>query len=221
MDASVDTSDKALSDIGLSGSDASRDSHTEPAEATIPTPEQPERIALSEAQRQAIDRLNQQDATVIDAAASAGVHRSTFYRWVDNDPNFRALYTAWLQQLQRAGDGQLIACEAAAVDVIAEAVRDRRDLSAAKFIVKQALARRQWHHRIHEQRERAQERAYERAQTREDRAREQTLRREERARERAQRREKRAREQSQRREDRAREQAQRRAAKQTDMEGRV
>jgi hypothetical protein len=203
MSTSIDPTDKTVSDIGLSASDASRDSQAEPA---IPTPEQ--QVALSEPQRQAIDRLNQQDATVTDAAAFAGVNRSTFYRWVDANPIFRALYTTWLRQHQRAGEGQLFVSEAAAVEVIAEAVRDRRDLSAAKFIVKQVLARKQWHHRVHEQRERAQERAYERTQRREERAREQTLRREERARERAQ-----------RREERAREQAQRRADQRTGLEG--
>jgi hypothetical protein len=200
VNTSHDLQDKALTDIGLSASDASRDSQVEPPAISTSEPSEQE-AALSEPQRQALERLNQPNATVTAAAAVADVHRGTFYRWVDTNPTFRALYTTWLRQQQRAGEGDLFASEAACVEVIAEAVRDRRDLSAAKFIVKQALARRQWHYRVHEQRERAQERAYERTQRREDLAREQTLRREERARERAQRREERAREQAQRRED--------------------
>src|SRR5438552_279121 len=104
MNTSIDPTDKALSDIGLSASDASRDSQVEPAEPVIPTPEPTEQVALSEPQRQALDRLNQHDATVTDAAAFAGVHRGTFYRWVDTNPNFRALYTTWLRQQQRAGE---------------------------------------------------------------------------------------------------------------------
>jgi hypothetical protein len=196
MDTSPDPQDTAVPDLGLAASPASRDVQAEPA---IPTVEQP--ALLSPAQRQAWDRLNQPDATVTDAAAFAGVSRTQFYRWVDTDPTFRALYTAWQQQQQRAGEGLLFAGEAVSVEVIFQAARDRRDLSAAKFIVKQALAHRQWQQRVHEQRERAQERAFERAQRRDDRAREQTLRREERARERAQRRDERAREQAQRRGD--------------------
>jgi hypothetical protein len=197
MSTSTDPQHKSVAEIGLSASPASRDSQAEPA---TPTPE--EQVLLSDSQRHALEWLNQKNATVSDAAEFAGVSRSTFYRWVDSDPNFRALYTAWLRQHARLGDAQIFASEVASVDAICQAVRDRGDLSAAMFIVKQAAARRQWQHRVREQHERTQERAHERALRRDDRAREQTLRREERARERAQRREERAREQAQRREDR-------------------
>jgi hypothetical protein len=197
MSISTDPQHKSLPDIGLSASPASRDSQAEPATLT-PEPQ----VLLSDPQRHALEWLNQKNATVSDAAEFAGVSRSTFYNWVDTDPNFRALYMAWLRQHARVGEAQIFASEVASVDAICQAVRDRGDLSAAMFIVRQAVARRQWQHRAHEQRERAQERAHERALRREDRAREQTLRREERARERAQRREERAREQAQRREDR-------------------
>jgi hypothetical protein len=201
MSTSPDPQHKSLPDIGLSASPASPDS--QPADPSTPTPDESQLLLLSGPQRHALEWLNQKNATVSDAAEFAGVSRSTFYHWVDTDPNFRALYLAWLRQHARVGDAQIFASEAASVDAICQAVRDRGDLPAAMFIVRQAVARRQWQHRLHEQRERAQERAHERALRREDRAREQTLRREERARERAQRREERARDQAQWRADRS------------------
>jgi hypothetical protein len=220
MNTSIDPDPKSSADIGLTASPASRDIQAgtaPPAPTPAPTPDRP--VEFSEPQQQVIEWLNQKDATVSDAVEFAGVSRTTFYNWVDTDPNFRAIYMTWLRQQGRVGDAQIYASEVAAVETICDAVRDRRDLSAAKFIVNQAFARRQWQHRVHEQRERAQERAHERALRRADRAQEQTLRREERARERAQRREERARELAQRREDRARELKQKRDDRRAGLEG--
>ena len=129
MDTSHDLQATAAPDLGLSAPPASPDVQAEPALPTPPTPPAAEPlVVLSPAQRQAWDRLNQPDATVTDAAAFAGVSRTQFYRWVDTDPTFRALYTAWLEQQQRAGEGLLFAGEAVSAEVIFEAVRDRRDL---------------------------------------------------------------------------------------------
>jgi hypothetical protein len=169
MNTSPDHQHKPSQDIGLSASTASRDTQATPASDPP--------VVLTEPQRQALEWLSEKNATVGDAAEFAGVSRSTFYRWVDSDPNFRALYMAWLRQQERVSDAQIYASEVASVDAICEAVRDRRDLAAAKFIVKQAASRRQWNQRLRQHQERSRERARERAQQREDRAREQAQRR--------------------------------------------
>jgi hypothetical protein len=78
----------------------------------------------------------------------------------------------------RLGDAQVYATEVALVDAICDALRDRRDLSAAKFIVKQAVTRRQSYQRLLQNRERMRERAQDRAQRRDDRMREHAQRRE-------------------------------------------
>src|SRR5436309_3436438 len=98
MDTSNDPQHNSPTELGLSASTASADSPLQP-----PPPEP----VLDEQQRRALEWLNEPDATVIDAAEFAGVSRSTFYRWVDNDPNFRVLYLAWLQKQMRASDGQV------------------------------------------------------------------------------------------------------------------
>jgi hypothetical protein len=176
MNTSNDPQHKPVPDIGLSASPSSQDS--QPAKPETETPEKP--VVLSEPQRQALEWLNEENATVSDAAKFAGVSRTMFYKWVDTDPNFRALYTAWLRQQKRASDAPFFASELASVEAICEAARDRHDLSAARFIVKQAAARRQRQQRLQQQQERARERAQERAQRREDRLREQAQRREDR-----------------------------------------
>jgi hypothetical protein len=215
MSTSTPPQVKSGPDIGLSASRASRDSQAEPA---TPTPSQP--VDLSDSQRQALEWLNDQtNPTVTDAAEFAGVSRTTFYRWVDTDPTFRALYMAWLRQQKRVGDAQVFASEPGLVEMICEAARDHRDLSAAKFIVKQAVARRQGYQREAEQQARARERAQTRAERRADRARELAQRREDQARELTQRRDDRAREIAQRREDRARELKQQRDDRSTGLEG--
>jgi hypothetical protein len=206
MDTSTDPQHNSSPDLGLSASAASPESQLQPRLQPPPEPPSP---ALDEAQRHALEWLNdEKDATVTDAAEFAGVSRTTFYKWVDRDPDFRLLYLAWLQKQTRVGDGQVFATEVASVEAICDAVRDRGDLSAAKFIVKQAVARRQSYQRQLQHRERLRERAQDHAQSREDRLREH-----------AQRREDRAREIAQRREDREREFQQRRADRRTGMEG--
>src|SRR4051794_27289838 len=115
MSTSIDSDPKSPLGIGLSASPASRDTQATTATPT-PAPDPP--VELSEPQRQALEWLNQKDATVSDAVEFAGVSRSRFYHWVDNDRNFRAIYMTWLRQQGRVGDAQIFASEVAAVDAI-------------------------------------------------------------------------------------------------------
>jgi hypothetical protein len=193
----------------------------EAQQSSLKLPSEPLPPDLPEDQRQALEWLNtEKHATVGDAAEFAGVSRATFYRWVDNDPAFRVLYLTWLQTRQRIGDGQVFASELAAVDALCDAARHGNDLSAARFVAQQAIARRQVYQRQLQHRERLRQRAVERAQQRDDRLREQAQRREDRARELAQRREERAQDKAQRREDHAREIAQRRDDRAKELEQR-
>ena len=88
MNTSLDPDPKLPADIGLSASHASRDiqaSTATPAPTPVPAPDLP--VELSEPQRQVLEWLNQKNATVSDAVEFAGVSRSTFYNWIDTDPN--------------------------------------------------------------------------------------------------------------------------------------
>ena len=99
-------------------------------------------VILSEPQRQVLEWLyNEEGATVKDAAEFAGVGRATIFRWIQADPDFNALYTAWRQQQEQAKEVQLSGLEAAALNVLNDAVRRRGDVRAAQFILKQMTAR--------------------------------------------------------------------------------
>jgi hypothetical protein len=101
-------------------------------------------VVLSEPQRRALEwLLSEEGATVKDAAEFAGVARSTVSRWLNSDPDFKAIYETWLAHQRQMNDAQLSGMEATALDVLHEAVRQRRDVRAAEFIIKQVTARRQ------------------------------------------------------------------------------
>ena len=126
-------------EVGLTASAMARDSLAEARRLELGE----EKEILSDVQRQALEwLLTGEGATVKDAAEFAGVARSTVSRWLNSDPAFSEIYEAWREQQLKTNEAQMVGLEASALDVMGEAIRQRRDLRAAEFVIKQMMARR-------------------------------------------------------------------------------
>jgi len=118
--------------------------------------EEGRQVLLRREQRLALEWLmNEEGATIKDAAEYAGVTRATVSSWVNHDPDFRAIYFAWREHQDQMNDGEMVGLEAAAMVLLREAVQVRRDQRAAEFILKQAEARRLRHLRWQQYRQQA------------------------------------------------------------------
>lgn len=78
-------------------------------------------------------------STFREAAEVAGVARPTIYRWMQNDPHFRAAYNAWKLEQGESARGRLLKLADQAVDVI-EASLNLNDRKAAVQVLKTAGA---------------------------------------------------------------------------------
>jgi transposase len=104
------------------------------------TPASPSRRAvLVETQIKALEWLTN-GGSITEAAQFAGVARQTVSRWLKDDEDFRGIYDAWREQIMTMTDGQLSALAESAVATITDAIRDRRDLRAAQFVIKHLSA---------------------------------------------------------------------------------
>lgn len=72
---------------------------------------------LGQTQEAALAAL-QTGSTFRQAAEVAGVARPTIYRWMQNDPHFRAAYNAWKLEQGESARGRLVKLADQAVDVI-------------------------------------------------------------------------------------------------------
>jgi hypothetical protein len=93
---------------------------------------------LTAAQRAAIDRLAS-GATAVDAAAAAGVGRSTVYRWIKSDPAFAAAYNAWQAEAVETTRARLLALADAAVTTVAAALAKGDAKTALTILQRQGL----------------------------------------------------------------------------------
>ena len=84
---------------------------------------------MSEKQQKAMAALRC-GSSFPQAAEAAGVNRSTVHRWVQNDPQFRARYNAWQQEMVESSRARLLTMLDKAVDVIGKAL-DRGDEQTA------------------------------------------------------------------------------------------
>jgi transposase len=126
-------------EVGLTASGMARDSLAEARRIELGV----EKEIFTDAQRQALEwLLTGEGATVKDAAEFAGVARSTVSRWLHSDPAFSAIYEAWREQQLKTNEAQMGGLEASALDVMGEAIRQRRDVRAAEFVIKQMMGRR-------------------------------------------------------------------------------
>jgi len=76
---------------------------------------------LAVEQRAALDLLLM-GKSVIESAKSAGVARATVYRWIKNDPVFRAAYNEWHDQLRESSRSRLLALTDKAADAVEKAL---------------------------------------------------------------------------------------------------
>jgi hypothetical protein len=53
-----------------------------------------------------------------DAAQTAGVNRTTVYRWIKADPDFRAAYNCWQEELRESARARLLKISEKAVSVV-------------------------------------------------------------------------------------------------------
>lgn len=73
--------------------------------------------------------------SIKSAAREAGVGRSTLYRWIKDDPHFRAAYNAWLDELEVSAQGRLANLGNRAIDTLGRAL-DRDDARVAVSLLK-------------------------------------------------------------------------------------
>jgi hypothetical protein len=92
-------------------------------------------VLLSTAQEQALEWLFN-GGSLTEAAQFAGVTRQTISRWMRSDEDFRTIYSAWREETAGIIHARLIAAGEAAMDVVLTAVREKRDLQAAQFVVR-------------------------------------------------------------------------------------
>lgn len=75
-----------------------------------------------------------------EAARAAGVNRSTVYRWLSEHPAVRAAYTAWKSATQASAHSRLLAMQDLAVEVLEEALAEKRDGRLAAHILEKTGA---------------------------------------------------------------------------------
>lgn len=69
------------------------------------------------------------------SATAAGVSRSTVYRWLRDDPEFRAQYNGWLRERQESAFARMMVLTDKAVDAI-EAGLEKNDAKLALQVLK-------------------------------------------------------------------------------------
>jgi len=70
-----------------------------------------------------------------EAARSAGVGRATLYRWMNEDPHFRAAHNAWQRDTVAAAHSSILALTEPAIRALAAAL-EAGDSKAALVILK-------------------------------------------------------------------------------------
>ena len=89
---------------------------------------------LSDDQHAVLAALKDGKKTLTDAAESAGVSRSTVYRWLESDPFFIASYNAWKAELNASVDVKLSHLTDPAVAALEKALTSGDAKIAYKFL---------------------------------------------------------------------------------------
>jgi hypothetical protein len=76
---------------------------------------------LSTPQQLALSALAE-GKTYTDAAETAGIGRTTLWRWIRADPKFAAAYEAWQQELRESARARLLKATDMAADVVTQAI---------------------------------------------------------------------------------------------------
>jgi hypothetical protein len=88
---------------------------------------------LSRAQETAMQALRA-GSTFVQAAKLSGVNRATVYRWVQNNPAFRAAYNTWQRELTESARSRLLKLSELAVSVVEKALLDDDRKVAVKML---------------------------------------------------------------------------------------
>ena len=91
------------------------------------------------------ERMSLEQQTVLETLSSGlsiaftarkyQITRATIYRWINKDPDFRALYNQWLQSVRHTCHMRLMAMAERATDALAEAV-DRGNSKVAATVLR-------------------------------------------------------------------------------------
>ena len=99
-------------------------------------------VYLSDPQKLALEWLTN-GGNITEAARYADVCRQTVSRWITEDPDFRAVYDAWRNQIDVITEGQLQQLAEPAVNTLAHAILHRNDTRAAQFVLRHLASMRQ------------------------------------------------------------------------------
>ncbi|HXE56009.1 MAG TPA: hypothetical protein VN541_23485 [Tepidisphaeraceae bacterium] len=96
--------------------------------------------ALNDKQQAAFESLRGGSSFAV-AAQRAGVGRVTVYRWVKSDPNFRAAYNAWRQEMAESAQSRLLKLADKAVDCVERAIDNNDSATAVTVLAKMGIMR--------------------------------------------------------------------------------
>lgn len=96
---------------------------------------------LNEKQRAAFESLRGGSSFLV-AAEQAGVARMTVYRWVKSDPDFRAAYNAWRQEMAESAQTRLLKLADKAVDCVEHAIEHHDYGTAVTVLSRMGVMRR-------------------------------------------------------------------------------
>ncbi len=112
--------------------------HTTTTSAAAPVAGSGQQMVLSDPQIRALEWLTT-GGSITEAAQFAGVARQTVTRWLKDDQDFKEIYDGWREQIMTMAEGQMFSLAEAATATIAGAIRDKRDVKAAQFVMKQLI----------------------------------------------------------------------------------
>ena len=78
-------------------------------------------MQLTAQQRYAMEKISS-GHSMIQAALAAGVHRTTLYRWLREDPDFQAAFNTWQLDAMTTARGRLIALTHSAVTTLGNSI---------------------------------------------------------------------------------------------------
>jgi isopenicillin N synthase-like dioxygenase len=96
---------------------------------------------LGETQQTALAALRA-GRSFAQAAEEADVSRVTVYRWVQGNPQFRAAYNAWKQEMSESAQGRMLKLADKAVDVVAGALDKGNADVAVRLLIHMGAMRR-------------------------------------------------------------------------------
>ena len=92
-------------------------------------------VILAEPQRLALEWL-MGGGSITEASQYAGVCRQTVSEWLNHDEDFRQVFEQWKQQVISMNQARLLALGENAMEAVAAAIRETRDVKVALVVLK-------------------------------------------------------------------------------------